>query len=231
MKMGKKSKKFNKTQETHLPISDEGKLQFEKSDFPSDSNNSTHSVKKSKKKRKLDLNGSVDTPAQIKSEEIDESNTPADGAIKKKKRGLNNEVLNEEVQNDSDNNLNVDEVHIPKKKNKKNKMLNEDVKLEMDEVPEIEDHKPKEDSKKKKNKNSFTDEVKNEEIVPKIENNETKKKSKAKRGAPSLNDEEAQVTEEDIDKFIDELGEEDNKQYEDWVKLLDARLSKKTKAE
>ncbi|XP_063386756.1 uncharacterized protein LOC134672742 [Cydia fagiglandana] len=229
MKMGKKSKKLNKTQESHLPISDEGKLQLEKGGFPSETNNSTHSVKKSKKNRKLDLNGSVveDTPAQIKSEEIDESNTPVDGEIKKKKRDLVNEV-----QNDSDNNLNADEVHIPKKKKKKNKALEEDVKLELDEVPEMESHKLQKDSKKKKNKNSSANEVKTEEdIIPKIENTETKKKSKAKRGAPSLNDEEAQVTEEDIDKFIDELSEEDNKQYEDWVKLLDARLSKKTKAE
>ncbi|XP_063536800.1 uncharacterized protein LOC134746360 [Cydia strobilella] len=228
MKMGKK---INKTHETHLTISDKGKLQSEKGDFPSENNNSTHSVKKSKKKRKLDLNGSVveDTPAQIKSEEIDESNTPADGEIKKKKkkkRGLNNKVLHEEVQNDTDNNLNADEVHIPKK----NKVL-KDVKLELDEVPEMESHKPQ-DSKKKKNKNISVNEVKNEgDIIPKIENIKTKKKNKAKRGAPSLNDEEAQVTEEDIDKFVDELDEEDNKQYEEWVKLLDARLSKKTKAE
>ncbi|XP_061718771.1 uncharacterized protein LOC133526247 [Cydia pomonella] len=236
MIMGKKSKNNNKTQESHLPISDEGKLQLENGDFPSETNNSIHSVKKSKKKRRPDLNGSAvkDTPAQIKSEEINGSK--ADGEIKKKKRGLNDEVLSEEVHNDTDKNLNEDEKHISKKKKKKNKVLEEDVKLEIDEIPEIEDRKPQKGSKKKKNKNSSVNEVKNEEIiVPQLENKETtvknkKGKNKAKTGAPVLNDEEAQVT-EDIDKFIDELDEEDNKQYEDWVKLLDARLSKKIKTE
>lgn len=48
--------------------------------------------------------------------------------------------------------------------------------------------------------------------------------SKKKKNKKFLNDDEADVKEEDIDKFCDELEEEDNIQYENWVKLVDDKL-------
>ncbi|XP_075980019.1 uncharacterized protein LOC142979139 [Anticarsia gemmatalis] len=36
---------------------------------------------------------------------------------------------------------------------------------------------------------------------------------------------EDDVKDEDIDKFCDEINEEDNQQYEDWVKLIEAKLT------
>lgn len=53
---------------------------------------------------------------------------------------------------------------------------------------------------------------------------------KKKKNKKFLNDDEADVKEEDIDKFCDELEEEDNVQYENWVKLIEEKLhSKKMK--
>lgn len=56
--------------------------------------------------------------------------------------------------------------------------------------------------------------------------------SKKKKNKKFLNDDEADVKDEDIDKFCDELEEEDNVQYENWVKLVEDKLhTKKTKSE
>lgn len=56
--------------------------------------------------------------------------------------------------------------------------------------------------------------------------------SKKKKNKKFLNDDEADVKEEDIDKFCDELEEEDNVQYENWVKLIEEKLhSKNVKTE
>lgn len=51
--------------------------------------------------------------------------------------------------------------------------------------------------------------------------------SKKKKTKKFLNDDEADVKEEDIDKFCDELEEEDNVQYENWVKLVEEKLHSK----
>lgn len=51
--------------------------------------------------------------------------------------------------------------------------------------------------------------------------------SKKKKNKKFLNDDEADVKEEDIDKFCDELEEEDNVQYENWVKLIEDKLHSK----
>ncbi|KPJ18658.1 hypothetical protein RR48_10602 [Papilio machaon] len=62
-------------------------------------------------------------------------------------------------------------------------------------------------------------------------NNETKK-SKPSKKIKEYNDDimkEEDVKDEDIDKFCDELGEEDNKQYESWVQLIEASLSSNKK--
>lgn len=39
-----------------------------------------------------------------------------------------------------------------------------------------------------------------------------------------LNEDEAEVNDEEIDKFCDELDDSDNAQYENWVKLIEAKL-------
>lgn len=48
--------------------------------------------------------------------------------------------------------------------------------------------------------------------------------SKKKKNKKFLNEDEADVKEEDIDKFCDELEEEDNVQYENWIKLIEDKL-------
>ncbi|XP_013189747.1 uncharacterized protein LOC106134290 isoform X1 [Amyelois transitella] len=42
-----------------------------------------------------------------------------------------------------------------------------------------------------------------------------------------LDEDEANIRDEDIDKFCDELDDADNEQYEAWVKLVEEKLSEK----
>ncbi|GBP49525.1 hypothetical protein EVAR_45501_1 [Eumeta japonica] len=70
----------------------------------------------------------------------------------------------------------------------------------------------------------------NEEKCPL--NNEQEKvmkndKSQTKR-LKYLNAEESQIKDEDIDKFCEDLDDESNSQYENWIKLIDAKLHSKT---
>ncbi|KAG6451396.1 hypothetical protein O3G_MSEX007102 [Manduca sexta] len=50
------------------------------------------------------------------------------------------------------------------------------------------------------------------------------KDENAKKKKQFLSGEEAAVKEEEIDKFCDELDEEDNAQFDNWVKLIEERL-------
>lgn len=53
---------------------------------------------------------------------------------------------------------------------------------------------------------------------------EVKKRKKKPKQDNHFNDEDAEVKDEDIDKFCEELDEEDNKEYENWVKLFEANF-------
>ncbi|XP_068617916.1 uncharacterized protein [Battus philenor] len=57
--------------------------------------------------------------------------------------------------------------------------------------------------------------------APKTKKNKAFKKSNQQ----NCDDLDEEVKDEDIDKFCDELDEEDNKQYEDWVQLIEANLN------
>lgn len=48
--------------------------------------------------------------------------------------------------------------------------------------------------------------------------------SQTNENSPFTPEEEATVKDEDIDQFCDELNEEDNEQYESWVKLIEEKL-------
>ncbi|XP_049876253.1 uncharacterized protein LOC126373937 isoform X2 [Pectinophora gossypiella] len=75
-------------------------------------------------------------------------------------------------------------------------------------------------SNKKSKKIVFIDDEPKEVPV----SSKTSTSSVEKNNKKFLNDDEAEVKEEDIDQFCDELDEEDNKQYEDWVKLIEDKL-------
>lgn len=55
-------------------------------------------------------------------------------------------------------------------------------------------------------------------------NNTTNQKQQTDQPQFSQENEE-DIKDEDIDKFCDELNEEDNEQYENWVKLLEEKLN------
>lgn len=46
-------------------------------------------------------------------------------------------------------------------------------------------------------------------------------------GSEIIDDDEANIKDEDIDKFCDELDDADNEQYEAWVKLVEEKLREK----
>ncbi|KAF9419512.1 hypothetical protein HW555_004012 [Spodoptera exigua] len=50
----------------------------------------------------------------------------------------------------------------------------------------------------------------------------TNQQKRTKDLVPQENEED--IKDEDIDKFCDELNEEDNEQFESWVKLIEAKL-------
>lgn len=65
--------------------------------------------------------------------------------------------------------------------------------------------------------------------VPVIQDKKKNKRRKSNHESDSDILREEDVKDEDIDKFCDELNEEDNKQYESWVQLIEANLSSNKK--
>ncbi|CAH1639264.1 unnamed protein product [Spodoptera littoralis] len=81
-------------------------------------------------------------------------------------------------------------------------------------------HNNKGDEEKKNKKIIFTedDDEPVEVNVPTTANQQ----KRTKEIVPQENEED--IKDEDIDKFCDELNEEDNEQFESWVKLIEAKL-------
>lgn len=77
-------------------------------------------------------------------------------------------------------------------------------------------------------KNNSNSELQNKKIIFTDEealegnNDLINKQNKTKKTVQS---QEEDVKDEDIDKFCEEINEEDNEQYENWVKLIEAKLS------
>lgn len=76
----------------------------------------------------------------------------------------------------------------------------------------------------KKNKKIIFNEDDNEPVE--VDNSPIQQK-RTNQGDSQENEEN--VKDEDIDKFCDELNEEDNEQYENWVKLIEAKLTSNKK--
>lgn len=60
-----------------------------------------------------------------------------------------------------------------------------------------------------------------------VGNTPTQEKRNNVQESPQENEDD--IKDEDIDKFCDEINEEDNEQYENWVKLIEAKLSSNKK--
>lgn len=112
----------------------------------------------------------------------------------------------------------IDKKIITKKKNKKRKLEKEE---EIDNI-----------TSPKHKKIKTTDQEQRKQGKPKNKTNETDNDSATKTELVNknkrkfLNEDEAEVKDEDIDKFCDELSEEDNNTYENWVKLFEANFKK-----
>lgn len=162
--------------------------------------------------------------------------------ISKKRFKINNSNSEEIVvssTNETDDVCTVEKNNIKVKKTKKSKSkVNVSLDSDLTTTKKHDEVIIETVEKKTKKKHKLTDsgkctEVSNEDnpqegprpAVSGATSNKQKKKEKK-----FLNDDEAQVKEEDIDKFCDDLDDEDNKQYEDWVKLIEAnfRSNKKT---
>ncbi|XP_035444222.2 uncharacterized protein LOC118272033 [Spodoptera frugiperda] len=120
------------------------------------------------------------------------------------------------------------------------KMKNKRIKFESDETdepkpsetnvdPSIEQVKRKKKNKSQSNKGD--EEKKNKKIIFREDDDEpvevdvpttTNQRKRTKEVVPQENEED--IKDEDIDKFCDELNDEDNEQFESWVKLIEAKL-------
>ncbi|XP_022822813.1 uncharacterized protein LOC111353852 [Spodoptera litura] len=85
--------------------------------------------------------------------------------------------------------------------------------------------------KNKPHNNKGDEEKKNKKIIFREDDDEpvevnvptsTNQRKRTKEIVPQENEED--IKDEDIDKFCDELNEEDNEQFESWVKLIEAKL-------
>ncbi|KAJ2945759.1 hypothetical protein O0L34_g601 [Tuta absoluta] len=124
------------------------------------------------------------------------------------------------------------------KNKKKNQELNaevleEDAKLD-ELVPQLEKVEKKRKLKRKVNHSLGSNSGKSKKIIFVDDEPQLVPSNKGTTNTENknkfLNDEEAEVKDEDIDKFCDELDEEDNKQYENWVKLIEAKLHENKKS-
>lgn len=79
------------------------------------------------------------------------------------------------------------------------------------------------DDVKKNKKIIFNNDNDNNEPDEPVEIQSPKGNQKTKQ-AELPQEKEEDVKDEDIDKFCDELNDEDNEQYESWVKLIEAQL-------
>ncbi|CAK1587128.1 unnamed protein product [Parnassius mnemosyne] len=129
-----------------------------------------------------------------------------------------------------------DEVVLKKKKDKKIKDLNtkdleNNTNVDVNNAGEqsVGDVKTSSSSRKPKKIIFVEDEPQEVPVTPSItvtENVKTHKKRK-EQTTDILTEED--VKDEDIDKFCDELTEEDNKQYENWIQLIEANLNSNKK--
>lgn len=88
----------------------------------------------------------------------------------------------------------------------------------------------KQAKRKRKNKTQSTETGnvnKNKKIIFKDDDDEPVEVHNApiQRKRTNQQENEEDIKDEDIDKFCDELDEEDNEQYENWVKLIEAKLN------
>lgn len=148
--------------------------------------------------------------------------TKEDTEIIETKKPKNDMLL--DTNDDKTNNLEINDVRKSKKTKKP--------KIEMGIVSKnniINNSSTSKDKTGTSNKILFDDDGEPQEVPATSGSTNT---SKNKQHKKFLNDDEADVKEEDIDKFCDELEEEDNVQYENWVKLIEDKLhAKKVKSE
>lgn len=217
----KKEKEKEKIEEIIKIIGEDNNLTLD--------NESTN--KKKKKKRKVNLEveadaGRLQEPldiAETKSCKKTKMNSPdyqidssekIDSAIKKKKK-IVLEIAEETVEcHDA---ADVDKTKTKKKKKKHQSLENHHKEIQENCIDNLNQNEESTTKDKKKRKNKDT----NSELS--VDSGLNKVKSVTAK----FNAEEAAVTEEEINQFCDEIDEEDNKQYEEWVQLLETMLGPK----
>ncbi|XP_013148249.1 PREDICTED: protein PFC0760c-like [Papilio polytes] len=158
--------------------------------------------------------------------------TGAQSNNKKKKVKILDDKITADVVEKQDNEISVVQVSSKKRKGKKIKDgLSKDniknvIEASESDVQSSINFKAKSNSGTPK-KIIFVDDEP-QEVTSNNETNKSKPFKKIKEYNSDLLKEE-DVKDEDIDKFCDELGEDDNKQYENWVQLIEASLSSNKK--
>ncbi|XP_028161654.1 uncharacterized protein LOC114353755 [Ostrinia furnacalis] len=140
--------------------------------------------------------------------------------VKKAKKEHLNEIESTEDICVSETTQNEDNQNTNRKRNKSKNKLKKSVEV-TDDIKSVAQEKT---ISIKPTKIRFVDDA--PQVVASGSEQPTKKTKKSKKQNTQENDEE-QINEEDIDNFCDELTEEDNVQFDNWVKLIEAKLHAK----
>ncbi|KAL0871374.1 hypothetical protein ABMA27_005108 [Loxostege sticticalis] len=145
---------------------------------------------------------------------------------KKVKKQENSNAM-ENTEDISGNELQIEESLNTKSKNKNNgKMKLKKSPLDGDNTKSL--HLNQNISSKRATKIRFVDDAPQEVASGSVQQSTDAAKKKDNQSV-KLDEEEEEVNDEDIDKFCDELTEEDNAQFDNWVKLIEAKLHSKKK--
>ncbi|XP_059048690.1 protein FAM133A-like [Achroia grisella] len=118
-----------------------------------------------------------------------------------------------------------------KKKNKVNKNVDEDTSEATSTKHKVKKKKSYKISETDVNNQNSREDVKNISSTDVIKQNtvhdddSTSDNVQNKKNKQTFQHDEMEVKDEDIDNFCDEIDEEDNEQYENWVKLIEEKLN------
>lgn len=225
--MGKRNKNRNAESTTECHISDLDTTQnIEEQSIINDSNK--HIKKKNKRKMiQEDRDISIEKQIKIKLNNDEHNDISTNVNINKKRNKQDTEKpkkikCRDEPEEVYSENVSTNKKLKQKQKNKiKFRTDDEPDEVTLENVPIIKKNKQKHNTETTK-KIKFGDDGEPEELNSPENMSANKKVNKDKKSY--LNAEEQDVKDEDIDQFCDDIDEEENKQYESWITLLEQKL-------
>ncbi|KAL0821936.1 hypothetical protein ABMA28_005327 [Loxostege sticticalis] len=158
---------------------------------------------------------------------LDNKKIETNSKTHKKVKKQENSNATENTEDIPGNELQIEESLKTKSKNQNNgKMKLKKSHLDGDNTKSL--HLNKNINSKRATKIRFVDDAPQEVASGSVQQSTDAVKKKDNQSV-KLDEEEEEVNDEDIDTFCDELTEEDNVQFDNWVKLIEAKLHSKKK--